>query len=384
MRTTVNVNSDLLSWAITRAGYDVHTFTEKHPRVQKWLDGEKAPTVKQLEDFSRKVYLPFGYLFLPEPPKEKLPIPYFRTYGNKVDKVSINVYDTIILLQQRQDWLHDYLNDNDFKKLPFVGRFKGSHDVNAIVRDIRNVLELTTNWAVGFQRWEDALNHLVEVIEDKGIIVVFNGVFENSTRRKIPVEECRGFVLVDDLAPFMFINNADFKSAQMFTIAHELAHIWTGHSAGFDFRKLQPADDPIERLCDQIAAEFLVPRTAFNKIWRNHPDTRYVARQFKVSEIVIARRALDTGKWFKKDFFEFYEKYKKREFTKKADQTRGGDFFATAKKRLSITFASHIKQAVKAGQLLYRDAYKLTSMKGDTFETFFCQPHIDYAYLYCG
>ncbi len=55
----------------------------------------------------------------------------------------------------------------------------------------------------------------------------------------------------------MFINNSDGKAAQMFTISHELAHIWTGHSAGFDFRELLPANDPVELLCDKVAAEFL-------------------------------------------------------------------------------------------------------------------------------
>jgi len=371
MNASINVNNDMLTWAITRAGFDVLTFTEKHPRVKKWLDGEKEPTVKQLEDFSKKVYLPFGYLFLEEPPKEKLPIPFFRSNGNRAQKVSVNVYDTILLLQQRQDWLKEYLTENEFEKLTFVGRFRGTFDVKTIVNDIRQVLNLDENWALNFHTWEEALNHLVEIIEDKGIITIFNGVVENSTRRKIPVDECRGFVLVDDFAPFMFINNADYKSAQMFTIVHELAHIWTGNSAGFDFRKLQPADDPIEKLCDQVAAEFLVPGRAFNDSWSNNPNTRTIARSFKVSEIVIARRALDTGKWTKKEFFNFYEDYRNREFAKKEKQGSGGDFYATAKKRLSITFASHVNQAVKTGQLLYRDAFKLTSMKGDTFDKFF-------------
>jgi Zn-dependent peptidase ImmA (M78 family) len=108
--------------------------------------------------------------------------------------------------------------------------------------------------------WQEAQDHLIKHVEDKGIITVFNGVVENNTSRPIPVDECRGFVLVDEIAPFMFINNADYKSAQMFTIVHELAHIWTGHSAGFDFRKLQPADDPIEVLCDKVAAEFFSSR----------------------------------------------------------------------------------------------------------------------------
>lgn len=362
----------MLTWAIARAGYDMPAFAEKFPKIEDWLEGKKKPTVKQLEDFSKKVYLPFGYLFLPQPPQEELPIPYFRTNGNKADKISIHVYDTILLLQQRQDWLKNYLKDSGFQPLPYVGKYKNSRDVKAIVADIRQTLGLAENWASRFKTWQEAQDHLVQHIEDKGIITNFNGIVENNTHRPIPVDECRGFVLVDDYAPFMFINNADFKSAQMFTIVHELAHVWTGHSAGFDFRKLLPADDPIEILCDQVAAEFLVPEQDFDKVWNHKPvDYGYASRYFKVSQIVIARRALDTGKITRPQFFDFYEEYSNREFAKKENQGSGGNFYATTKKRISVTFASHVNQAVKTGDLLYRDAYKLTGLKGDTFEKFF-------------
>ncbi len=373
MRTEVDVNANILTWAIARAGYELQAFVEMFPNVKKWLDGEKKPTVKQLEDFSKKVHLPFGYLFLPEPPKEKLPIPFFRTNNTQATHVSVNVYDTILLMQQRQDWLRDYLKENEFDVLPFVSKFLNRTNVQEIVNDIRKTLGLNENWASSFRTWQEAQDHLILHIEDKGIITVFNGVVENNGHRKIPVDECRGFVLVDDMAPFMFINNSDYKSAQMFTIVHELAHIWTGHSAGFDFRKLQPADDPIELLCDKVAAEFLVPEYTFNEVWRNNPDIRYASRYFKVSEIVIARRSLDTGKISEKQFFDFYEEYSNREFLKKENQGDGGNFYATTRKRLSITFASHINNAVKSGKLLYRDAYKLTSLKGDTFQTFFAE-----------
>jgi Zn-dependent peptidase ImmA (M78 family) len=371
MRTEVNINADMLTWAISRAGYELHEFTTKIPKVLDWIEGTKKPTVKQLETFSKKVHLPFGYLFLQEPPIEKLPIPFFRSNDTKTDKVSVNVYDTIQLMLQRQDWLKEYLKDNDFEKLSFIGAFNNSNDVNKIVLNIRSVLGLSENWASNFKTWEEALNHLIEAVENKGIIAVFNGVVENNTSRPIDVEECRGFVLVDEYAPFMFVNNADSKSAQMFTIVHELAHIWTGHSAGFDFRKLQPADDPNEKLCDQIAAEFLVPKSTFNNVWLENPNIKNGSRFFKVSEIVIARRALDLGKITRTQFFAFYEEYKNKEFDKKKIQSSGGDFYATARKRLSITFAHHVERAVKSGDLLYRDAYKLTSMKGDTFNTFF-------------
>lgn len=372
MSPEININGHMISWAINRAGFDMQEFIAKYAGVQDWIDGTKKPTVKQLETFSKRVYLPFGYLFLPEPPQEKLPIPFFRTlngHGNAT--VSINVYDTILLLQQRQNWLSDYLRDNDFRPLNFVGKYRRSNNVTQIVADIRNTLNLTEEWASNYGTWEEALSSLIYRIETVGVIMVFNGVVENNTHRPIPVEDCRGFVLVDELAPFMFINNSDGKAAQMFTIVHELAHIWTGQSAGFDFRRLQPANEPIEILCDKIAAEFLVPENSFKAVWTQRPDTKYVARYFKVSEIVVARRALDLGVISKPQFFKFYNEYSNREFSKKENQSSGGDFYATTRKRLSMTFAGHINNAVKSGQLLYRDAYKLTGLKGDTFQTFF-------------
>ncbi|MCW3110602.1 MAG: hypothetical protein JWQ09_5108 [Segetibacter sp.] len=371
MRTEIDINTNIITWAITRAGYELQEFITKVPLVQKWIRGEKKPTVKQLENFSKKVHLPFGYLFLPEPPQERLPIPFFRTNKPQTSSVSVNVYDTILLMQQRQDWLNNYLKENEFQPLPFVGRFRNTQNISEIVNNIRITLGIEENWASRFETWKDALDNLTRKIEDTGIIMVFNGIVENNTSRPIKVEECRGFVLVDQMAPFMFINNADGKAAQMFTIVHELAHIWTGHSAGFDFTELQPANEPIEQLCDKVAAELLVPENYFNTVWRKNQSIKYVARYFKVSEIVIARRALDTGKITRKQFFDFYEEYSNREFAKKEAQSSGGDFYATTRKRLSMTFAAHVNNAVKSGKLLYRDAYKLTGLNGDTFQTFF-------------
>lgn len=371
MRTEVNINSNMFTWAIARAGYDLSDFAIKFPKIQDWLDQKKKPTVKQLEAFSKKVHLPFGYLFLPEPPKESLPIPFFRTNNGGQHHVSINVYDTILLMQQRQDWLREYLIENDVQPLPFVGKFQHSENYNEIVADIRNTLGLNNEWASSFKTWQEALDHLAQKIEDIGITIIFNGVVENNTSRPISVDECRGFVLVDPIAPFMFINNSDGKAAQLFTIVHELAHIWTGYSAGFDFRQLLPANDPIELLCDKVSAEFLVPAESFVKVWKAKPSIANAARYFKVSEIVIARRALDLGYLTKAEFFAFYNEYSNREFLKKENQGDGGNFYATAKKRIGLSFAAHVNQAVKSGKLLYRDAYKLTSLKGDTYQTFF-------------
>ncbi len=369
MRTGIKINPNLITWAIERADYKLDEFIENFPKVREWIAKNKRPTIKQLEKFSSKVSVPFGYLFLQEPPKEDLPIPFFRSKKNKTQKVSLNVRDAILLLQRRQEWLSEYLKENDFKRREFVGKFAKSDNHNEIISDIRKTINLHKEWAKDLPNWGKALELLTERIEDAGIIITFNSVVGNNTHRSIAVEDCRGFVLIDSFAPFMFVNSKDAKAAQMFTIMHEIAHIWIGYSAGFDFRRMQAADDPIEKFCDKIAAEFLVPTETFDKAWKDNRDFKTLSRKFKVSPIVIARRALDLNIISKSAFFKFYDNYIEN-LPQKDKKSSGGDFYATVKNRLNLRFMTHLNQAVRENKILYRDAYKLTGLKGDTYKRF--------------
>lgn len=368
--TRVHINKDLIEWSIIRAGHEIQEYLLANPRIKDWLTEDKKPTVKQLEDFSRKVHVPFGYLFLEEPPKEELSFPFFRTGKSSTTEVSLNVYDTVQIVQKRQDWLSEYLREEDHEPLDFVGKFNINTPYKEIVNDIRKTLGLQINWASYHNTWERALEFLAIQIEEIGIVINFSGIVGNNTRRTINVNECRGFVLVDDYAPFMFINSADAKAAQMFTIIHELAHIWIGQSAGFDIQKLLPANDPIEILCDKVAAEFLVPQDYLLSIWQEEKNFERLNRIFKVSPIVVARRALDLQLISKSDFFTFYNNYINQINNLKLNRGSGGNFYATAKKRVSLMFASFVNNAVKEQKLLYRDAYKLTGLKGDTYANF--------------
>jgi len=232
-------------------------------------------------------------------------------------------------------------------------------------------LGLSNEWASKFNTWEEVLNYLTILIEEIGIIVSFNGVVGNNTKRVVDPRDCRGFVLVNKKAPFLYINASDAKAAQMFTIIHELAHVWIGKTAGFDNRKMMPANHPIESLCDKIAAEFLVPERYLVEKWKESKDFKYLGKIFKVSQIVIARRLLDLSLITKSDFFRFYNAYMENWRQKKDDtKTSGGNFYATAKKRISLRFATYVNNAVRENSLLYRDAYKLTTLKGNTYEKF--------------
>jgi Zn-dependent peptidase ImmA (M78 family) len=315
--------------------------------------------------------VPFGYMFLSNPPVEKIPIPFFRSAQKaSTDKVSLNVYHTIQIIQNRQEWLTDYLKELDFPVLDFVGKYTVNSNYKTIVNDIRETLQIEPNWASRLQSRDIALNYLTEKIEETGIIVTFNGIVGANTHRPIDVEECRGFTLVNKQVPFMFINAADAKAAQLFTFMHELAHIWLGESAGFDNKDLLPANNPIEILCDKIAAELLVPEDSFQEEWRISQNFKDLSNFFKVSQIVIARRALDKNFISRNTFFDFYENYMIDYKKKKVGQKDGGNYYATTRKRVSVRFAGFVDSAVKDDKLLYRDAYRLTGLKGDTYDKF--------------
>ena len=227
-----------------RSGKSIDNLSKK-PQMSKlgeWLNGSSKPTLRQLENFATSTFTPFGYLFLSAPPHEQLPIPYFRTLtGDPVFRPSPNLIETVQIVKRRQDWIREYLIEEGSEQLKFVASTRATNQHVDVARKISHELHMTSEWAAKYPTWTDALSGLRQKIEEIGIFVTVNGVVGNNTHRRLDPLEFRGFVLVDEYAPFIFVNNADGKAAQMFTLAHELAHIWLGKSAAFDLRQLVPA-----------------------------------------------------------------------------------------------------------------------------------------------
>lgn len=371
--TKVDVRPDVLKWAAVRSGKSEYIQND-FPQWEKWIKNEKQPTFKQLEKLSKATSTPLGYFFLDQPPVEELPIPHYRTINDQ-DKPapSPDLLETVQTIERRQEWMREYLLNQGYEPLSFVGRRKVSDDPHLVATEIRRELGLQNGWAATCRTWQDALRMLLQKIEAIRVMVVVNGIVGNNTHRKLDVDEFRGFVLADEYAPFVFVNGSDGKAAQMFTLAHELAHIWYGHSAAFDLQKLHPAQHDIERVCNLTAAEFLIPKTELQELWpslKNEPE-RYqkIARQFKVSELVATRRALDLGFISKQEFFEFYQDRMNREV--QTDQRdSGGNFYATQAFRVGRRFGEAVIRATLEGKLLYSEAYRLTGLKGKTFSEF--------------
>ncbi len=375
---TVAVKRELISWAIVRSGVPIDDLVRKFPKLEEWQTGERQPTFLQLEKFAKATMTPFGFLFLAEPPEESLPIPDFRTAGDTpIDRPSPNLIETIQTMQRRQAWMRDLLLEDGHEKLNFVGSGKRIRNFKSLAQRIRQKLDLDADWAESLGTWEDALKVLRRAIERIGILVFSNSVVGLNNHRGLDPEEFRGFVLCDSYAPVIFVNSADSKSAQMFTLAHELAHVWLGTDGLFNLVMMMPSSEEAERFCNRVAAEFLIPGYKLTQRWDEAKATRQpfqtIARWFKVSPVVAARRALDLRLITTPKFFQFYEKDKEDWQRRKAEQREkkgGGDFYRTQHVRLGHRFASTVVRAAREGRILYRDAYRLTDLKGETFNRY--------------
>ena len=380
----LDVNESLLRWALERSKKSVDALSKKQDlkNLDKWLDGTKKPTRNQLEMFARATYTPFGYLLLSEPPHDQpSPIPHFRTMkNNKPPKRSLDLEDTIKIIKRRQDWVRDYFKEVGAEPLEFVGSSKMDDNPVEVANTIRTKLGLKQNWAAKYTKWERAQIHLREKIEDARIFLSMDSMVKNNYYRRLDPKEFRGFVLVDDYAPFVFVNSADVVGAQMFTLAHELAHVWVGKSASFDLHHLASApDNNLELTCNRIAAEFLVPTEEMIRYWdqfTESPDDTYrsVSRHFKVSRIVAARRALDTELITGKEFKEFYDRYmaeahKRQEQLKEERKDKQGPlFYNFAPLHISKRFIRTVITAIGERRILYREAYSLTGLKSESFD----------------
>lgn len=369
----VAVNPEVLQWAMNRTE-EAESISRRFPII-KWLNKEKQPTLKQLEGFAKATATPLGFFFLSKPPEIKLSIPHYRTMLDRPYVFpSPDLLETVQTMERRQAWMREYLQDMGQEPLSFVGSCNITDDPKEVARRIRAMVGLESGWAANCRSWKEALALLIDKVERTGVLVVRNGIVGYNTHRKLDVHEFRGFVLVDRYAPLLFINGADGQAAQMFTIAHELAHIWYGQSAAFDLSGLQPAHESIERVCNQTAAEVLVPEFELRRLWehyRNYSDRfDQLARHFKVSSIVTARRSLDLGLISRDEFFEFYNQWMEAERRNKQGSDGSGDFYRNLNYRVGRRFAEAVMISAKEGRIPYNEAYRLTGLKGDTFSEY--------------
>jgi Zn-dependent peptidase ImmA (M78 family) len=364
----VPVNPELITWARERAGLESSDLLKRFPRLTEWEDGTIQPTLRQIEDFARKVHVAVGLLFLPAPPEEPLPIPDFRTLGGQtVTRPSPNLLDVIYLCQQRQEWFRDYAHMHGLPAIGFVGSAGLRDGPEAVAEAMRQQLEISISEREQLGNWTEALRQLIAQAEETGVLVMASSIVGSNGHRKLDVEEFRGFALADDLAPLVFINGSDSKSAQMFTLAHELAHLWLGESGISDADTGRLPDQASERWCNEVAAEFLLPLVALR---REHQPTnplldelQRLAKIFKVSTLVVLRRLYDAGFIDRETHWKTYREEVGRIRRLDSRGSGGGDFYRTLGARTGKRFARAVLSSTLEGQTLFQDAFRMLGVR---------------------
>lgn len=364
--TRVAVSTGVLKWALDRAGRSVDDLESRFPKLARWLTGEDWPTLKQLEDFAKATYAPLGYFFLPRPPVERIPIPDFRTIrGEAMGRPSPDLLDTIYICQQRQEWYREYVTITGEKPFPLVGSAKQSDDVVKVAAAMRDVLAFNLDERRQMATWTEALRRFVEQVETLGVLVMVNGVVGSNNRRKLNPAEFRGFALADPRAPLVFINGADTKAGQMFTLAHELAHLWLGESALTDVEPRSKPTNAVEKWCNHVAAELLVPLAVFRQEYDTRAKLRdeldRLARRFKVSTLVVLRRMHDAGGLTKERFWSMYDAELRR--LANIPRVAGGDFYLSTAVRVSRRFARAVVTSAWEGRASFTEAFHLLGFK---------------------
>ena len=375
----VPVNVSIWDW-VTRIGFLGSLTPDDHRNIERWRAGESAPTVNQLSRFSRKLRVPFGYFFLDEPIEDTPPVFAHRTIANvSITKPSRELVDTLTDMQTVQDWVRQDALETGLERLPFVGSCPvGSVDAAMLAQRIRQMLGLSPDW---FDRKgrrlpiEEAFALLRKRCEDARVVVMLNGIVGDNTHRPLDAREFRAFALIDEYAPLVFINRTDSHCGQLFSLAHEIAHIWVGVEEIYNDAYHYTSNVPVEVLCNAVAAELLVPRELFSVRWRramnDDADAREtvmnLAKEFPASPVVIARRALDGKLISEKMYRNIADESLRRWEQRDAHGSTGGDYYNTKQSRLDHRFAERLAASVSEGRTSYVDAYRLTGSNRKTF-----------------
>jgi Zn-dependent peptidase ImmA (M78 family) len=376
LRDYLELSPQVLEWAASQVGGTVWEIARKisKSKTEKIVEGSLSGP--QAVKFARLTGTPFGYLFLPTPPESRAaPIADFRTIqGTKKVPLSKNFFDTYDDIDYKQSWYRDFLAESGSEPLEFVGRFKADADAHKVAADMRVTMNISVKDFASLRNASEVFAMLTNKAEAIGILVFKNSIVGSNGNRPLVVDEFRGFVLSDRLAPAIFINGADAPAAWVFTLAHELAHLWIGDSGISDTSV--NSQNSHERVCNAIAAEFLVPKSSFLEVWNNkqgHEDTKleFTRAVFKVSSLVIARRALDLGLISKEKYLSVYEEARHQATKPKGEG--GGDYYRTLAVRNSKRFTNRIAGLAASGAISFRDAGQLLNTNPNNVMTYYAK-----------
>jgi Zn-dependent peptidase ImmA (M78 family)/transcriptional regulator with XRE-family HTH domain len=376
------ITGRIITWARERLGYSHKQIADEigasvtKDDIAQWEAEKSLPDFRKAQKLAAALHIPFGYLFLSDKPKNDIKVPDLRTVGSKpLTEFTPNLLDQLRNLLLKQEWYRDYATEEGRKPLSFVGRFSIDSSNEKVAADIANELGINAQFRAAASNWEGFLANFMANAEAAGILVIRSGVVASSSQRPLSVKEFRGFVLSDPIAPLVFINGADSTSAQVFTLAHELVHLWIGKSGISNPNPKKRSTDEtntVERFCNQVAAELLVPHAEFLVRWRNtvtaEENVKTLVRYFRVSTHVILRQAFEQDKISRTEYEERIQAEEDRFRAQQEEREAGGNFYRTMRVRNSRILVSSVLEAMQTRKIGLRDAATLLGCKVPTLK----------------
>lgn len=377
----VPVNPTVLRYYINQSYCQVEELSRRSQlgKLTDWLSGQLNPTYKQLVTLAKALRIPVGYLVLDEPIDDTPDLVEYRTIDSKYqdDFVSRDLIETIQIAEKQQEFMSDYRKEISWEPLTYVGSCDIDTDFSSMVLQARRLLRIEEKWQ-GQLNSQKPFKFFRERLNEIGVLVFSNSQVGLNTRRPLDIEEFRAFVILDDYAPYIFINSQDSINGQLYSLLHEFAHILLGQNEIQSLGERYNDVSELERLCNQFTAELLVPLKLFLISWESNLDQSVIekiselATQFKVSRMVIARRALDQNLIQMSVYDEIATRTKEDylKYKEERNKTDGrGNFWNLLFYRLDNNLINSAFYAYQQGDIRYSDVADLLNVSVSTLST---------------
>ena len=289
-------------------------------------------------------------------------------------EISKELKDTLYSVGRKRDWLSEYRREKGWEKLiPDSLIDLGERDIYSICTIAKEYLKIDEYWYKKYRNGREAFDYLRERLEISGITVMQNGVVGSNNHRKLSIDEFRGFLLYDEIAPIIFINNNDSPTGKIFTLIHEYIHFLLQED------DILIEDDIMfessnEKKINKITAEFLIPTSHVEKLCNDSEQAleqiEELSELFHVSIIALAIKLKYMKKIEQRLVNEVKQYTKTRWENSNARTGSGGNYYYTSKSRFGESFLSTVIQGAESGDLSYTHAFKLLDNSVKAYDYF--------------
>lgn len=369
------VNPEILKWARTTAGLsladaakgilnDAYGKTGAQ-RLAELEAGDEEPSRTILNKMAKKYNRPVIAFYLKEPPEPSDRGEDFRTLSQPVDDLLDANLDALLRkVKASQEIVRDLLEDEESEPLKFIGSATIAQKPEQVANDIVATIGFDIKQFRAYRQVSEAFAYLRDKAQDAGIFVILAQNL-GSYHTNIPLEIFRGFVIADEIAPFIVINDSDAVSARSFTLLHELTHLWLG-TTGISGDIRTQSDNVIEMFCNKVAALILLAQEEIDELQNiqsmDFNGTVEIISQFaqerNISRSMVAYKLLldekITHPIWQRLSNRFYEDWRESVQNRKAKEGRtagGPSYYVVRRNKLGRELTGLANRAMSSGLL---------------------------------